>query len=91
MKKQLCEDEAIWFRHKSPSKEGCGELNKGEEESGRSGSVHPSPPCRTDTTKDGVLGEASRLRRARELKQYFLAPVRLSNMGGRYMNYLALM
>lgn len=57
----------------------------------RSGVLHPSSSCRTDTTKDRVQGAASMSARAGELQQYFWAPVRLSNKGGRYMNYLALM
>lgn len=63
----------------------------GREREWRSGALHPSSSCRTDTTKDRVLGAASMSARAGELQQYFLAPVRLSNKEGRYMNYLALM
>lgn len=70
VKELLQEDKAIWYCHKSPIEEGWGELNK-QGERRRSGSVHPSPPRRTDTTKDGVPGEASQLRRAGELETIF--------------------
>lgn len=70
VKELQCEDKAIWYCRKSPIEEGWGELNK-RGEWRRCGSVHPSWPRRTDTTKDGVLGEASRLRGAGELETIF--------------------
>lgn len=50
--------------------EWAGEPNKKEEQR-RSGSLYPSLAQRTDTTKDGVLGEASRLQGAAELQTIF--------------------
>lgn len=70
MKNLPSEDKAIRYCHKSPIEKGWGELNK-QGERQKSGSVHPSRPRRTDTTKDGVLGEASQLQGAGELETIF--------------------
>lgn len=86
--KLLCEDKAIWYCHTAPFQKGWGQLNKPQ----RSGTLHPSRLVQTWHNKKMECWQRPLgCEGAGNSKQYFLAPVRLSNKGGRYMNYLALM
>lgn len=87
---RLCEDKAIRYCHKYSIEEGWGSLISAGSDGGVDRYIHYHYAGMTQQKMEcwerplGCKGPGNS-------KQYFLAPVRLSNMGGRYMNYPALM
>lgn len=89
-----CEHGAIWVpsrvSHCGQMGEGRGSWTSGGSDRGVERSIHHDH-ARLTMRKMECCERLFGFEGPGNSKQYFLAPVRLSNKGGRYMNYLALM